>query len=387
MKFSGEQRRRLESILRFSSVRAIKDLHTLNFVLEQLPTLKPVVLHELASSGLTLGTNGRKLVIRDNLAALLKATEPDKKPGQIARRLEWSTASTIYFEDGDWYLFDSNKNWLIQISSSNIGQLKTTERFILTRLGFLLDRREQKSVRSGSTSAVSTGVSGGISGAFLNQWPRSQPSMPAVRALKETDWDWDGPWLRLPTAKASIRNQRWSRWQPLRASTALARVRGNLDQLGSMLDLGFARRNDGRLGYPSAGGLYDVDLVVDVQKVDGLEAGLYFYDRARHAIRRVNAVTRLPTPHAENYCANFFLVSDFRKLKQKYGKMHVRLGLLDTGVLLHQFSIVFALNRLSGHAVGFNADCTSIKFGTRSGKPSAKFLLGGYIWYGKMVRS
>ncbi len=102
-----------------------------------------------------------------------------------------------------------------------------------------------------------------------------------------------------------------------------------------------------RFTFPSAGGLYPIDLYLYVKenRVEGLEQGMYFYNPAAHSLRYLNDH---PIPQSAHYYGNrkifqtsafslFFFYNPLCSFP-KYGGDGLFYGILDTGIILQQLS-------------------------------------------------
>ncbi len=87
---------------------------------------------------------------------------------------------------------------------------------------------------------------------------------------------------------------------------------------------------------PSAGGLYPSELYAAIQKIPGIEDGLYHYSAARHTLTRLRdgGFNRNDDP-----CLLFFITAIFFRSSWKYRDRSYRYHLLDSGHLAESLSL------------------------------------------------
>lgn len=87
---------------------------------------------------------------------------------------------------------------------------------------------------------------------------------------------------------------------------------------------------------PSAGGLYPSELYAAIQKVPGIQDGLYHYNVARHALTRLRdaGFNRRDDP-----CLVFFITAIFFRSSWKYRDRSYRYHLLDSGHLMESLAL------------------------------------------------
>jgi SagB-type dehydrogenase family enzyme len=87
---------------------------------------------------------------------------------------------------------------------------------------------------------------------------------------------------------------------------------------------------------PSAGALYVGEVYVVARRVEGLDAGVYYYDVGRHALVRVGKDARLEAnaiddPDAERAPALVCVTNVFERYERRYANRGYRYALIDTG--------------------------------------------------------
>jgi SagB-type dehydrogenase family enzyme len=106
--------------------------------------------------------------------------------------------------------------------------------------------------------------------------------------------------------------------------------------------------------WPSAGGLFPINLLICVQNVEGLSAGVYSYEPLAHGLRHLRGesdsrecVSLLlgGQPWIQNASCAILLCADLDKTLWKYGGRGLRYVLLDCGHLGQNLS-------LCAHAIG-----------------------------------
>jgi SagB-type dehydrogenase family enzyme len=110
---------------------------------------------------------------------------------------------------------------------------------------------------------------------------------------------------------------------------------------------------------PSAGGLNPVTVHVAVRNVDGLEGGVYSYDRVRHVLTGIGAddPTRAlrtvygQTEFIDRAPTTLLLTAALRNPVTQYGPRHYRTLHLDTGVVAQNLYLVATALGLGGCAV------------------------------------
>jgi len=114
--------------------------------------------------------------------------------------------------------------------------------------------------------------------------------------------------------------------------------------------------------YPSGGAIYDLEVYAAVHQCDGLDAGLYHYDPARHDLVRLTtldtrvelllqdaeAAADLPCPPQ----VLLILASRFQRASWKYSTSAYALVLKNAGVLIHSLYLVATAMGLAPCALG-----------------------------------
>ena len=139
----------------------------------------------------------------------------------------------------------------------------------------------------------------------------------------------------LPPGTESRRRR--SPWAFTPASVTVEQLAGLLDSLRTAPDPWGGRRR----GYPSAGSLYPVQILVGARRVEGLESGIWMYDADAHRLRRrSDAVVPSADLHVftnreigANAAFALFVVVDWDAIEPLYGALARPLALLEAGYL------------------------------------------------------
>lgn len=109
---------------------------------------------------------------------------------------------------------------------------------------------------------------------------------------------------------------------------------------------------------PSGGALYPLELYVHTARTEGLEAGLYHYNPARHGLSRVHrgdlghrlggALVQADMPL--NSAAQVFVTGFFERSAFKYAERSYRFVLIEAGHLMQNFC-------LTATALGYGTSC------------------------------
>jgi SagB-type dehydrogenase family enzyme len=141
--------------------------------------------------------------------------------------------------------------------------------------------------------------------------------------------------------------------------------------------------------YPAAGGGYELELYLAVDRCDGLDRGFYHYDAGRHALVPIEVDTRereaLLTGAQMAMGADaapqiaITIAARFGRLSWKYSSLAYALVLKDVGVLLQTFYMMATEMELGGCAIGIAdidlfAKMTGIAFHVEG--PVGQFVLG-----------
>lgn len=113
---------------------------------------------------------------------------------------------------------------------------------------------------------------------------------------------------------------------------------------------------------PAAGGIYDYQFFLNVNKCQGLESGLYHYDQEQEHIHSIpssfvlsSSLTR-QLSHAISGAeadAALIVITLHGKYRQKYGDQGDRLAYANAGVLIGHFYLIATAMKLAGCAVGW----------------------------------
>lgn len=136
---------------------------------------------------------------------------------------------------------------------------------------------------------------------------------------------------------------------------------------------------------PSAGGLHCVDVYIVAFNVEGLDAGVYYYDYTVHGL---GVICRPCYPHTlsesftqgefKNAPVAVFLVADLSRGLWKYGKAFYKYCLVDAGALAENMHLAAVAEGLSSVLVaGFNRKAVAASLGLeRHERPILAFVLG-----------
>ncbi|MED0939954.1 beta-ketoacyl synthase N-terminal-like domain-containing protein, partial [Bacillus mobilis] len=94
--------------------------------------------------------------------------------------------------------------------------------------------------------------------------------------------------------------------------------------------------------YPSLGNLYETNVYIYINenKVEGLKAGVYKYDRVTHSLQKVSSILSVPIkncytpfnrPHLKGAAFCIFLVADLEKIGRDFKKLSLHSSLLEAG--------------------------------------------------------
>lgn len=190
------------------------------------------------------------------------------------------------------------------------------------------------------------------------------PPLPAVRPLPE------GPYLQLPTP----REFRDASFQQVLSQRSSQRVFGSepmsLDQLseflervGRMRGLSMLKLAVGQVAvdypassrpYPGGGSIYELEIYPFVNRVAGLERGVYHYDPQGHGLTRLPGSPDKILAWAGSDWPDVFLVisARFGRITWKYDSLAYALILKNVGVLLQTMYLVATAMGLAGCAIG-----------------------------------
>ncbi len=124
-----------------------------------------------------------------------------------------------------------------------------------------------------------------------------------------------------------------------------------LEEVSSLLHAAGGKTVDGTSGptraYPSAGGLYPLDIYLAAGNVTGLASGVYEYQWRDHSLRKISegdvrtplmrsALNQTPIGHAP---ASIVLAARFERTTSRYGVRGDRYVLMDTGAALQNVQL------------------------------------------------
>ena len=137
--------------------------------------------------------------------------------------------------------------------------------------------------------------------------------------------------------------------------------RGQLSRrrLAELLAAGQALGSLEHRAYPSAGGIYALEIYVICWRVAGCEKQAYYYNPDLHALSRVAAAPvwsevsrKINIEVSGSPQAMVLLVLAGDRLLDKYGERGGRFALIEAGAVLQQLSLNAAATRLEGVALG-----------------------------------
>jgi hypothetical protein len=99
----------------------------------------------------------------------------------------------------------------------------------------------------------------------------------------------------------------------------------------------------GKWNYPAAGGLYSTYLLIEIP-----DKGFFKFDSNSAKLMFITNTLSQPCSFIK-----ILLITDQKRLRKKYKNFFYRLGLLDSGVILHQLSMVTALFGWQGRPIGW----------------------------------
>lgn len=150
-----------------------------------------------------------------------------------------------------------------------------------------------------------------------------------------------------------------------------------------------AGREKGLRSYPSPGGLYPVEVYPVVFDVDGLDAGVYYYNPGRHVLRLLDRTDdgfveefadRANVPDDlvawDTVSAVFLLMGSFWRVRAKYGPRGYRFALQETGHLAQNVLLAAAALGLGSVPLGgFDDDAVSDLLGANGVEEAVLYLL------------
>jgi SagB-type dehydrogenase family enzyme len=189
---------------------------------------------------------------------------------------------------------------------------------------------------------------------------------PDLRRLEETD----PPFARVQEARRSVREYGARPLTAQQLGEFLFRVGRVADYWEEELPTpgGAVRLTSAVRPYPAAGGLYELDLYLIVNRCDGLDPGFYRYDPERHALRPrpashdhtdplladASLATAIPQ---EQFQVLVIIAARFQRVAWKYSSIAYSLVLKDVGVLYDTMYLAATAMGLAPCAVGCgNAD-------------------------------
>jgi len=118
-----------------------------------------------------------------------------------------------------------------------------------------------------------------------------------------------------------------------------------------------------RIFYPSGGALYPLEVYLAIQKVAGVNPGIYHYDVKRHFLEEIsegiseleNIKENLLYPWSKDAAIIIFITAIWDRNFQKYNNRGYRITLMEAGHLAQNFLLsASALNIKNCSSVGFN---------------------------------
>ena len=135
-----------------------------------------------------------------------------------------------------------------------------------------------------------------------------------------------------------------------------------LEELAALLGRALRPGTDGRRPYPSAGGLYPIDVYGVVDRCEGLDPGLYRYDAEGHALVRLEAEAGALRPLLDSAAAGaggrsapqvlLVFTARFAAAFERYPGLGYAALLKDVGALMQTLYLVATSMRLGPCAIG-----------------------------------
>lgn len=172
-------------------------------------------------------------------------------------------------------------------------------------------------------------------------------------------------WVTLPTP-ATLRGADdpglFAVMRARRSVRQFAETGPRLEQLGALLHHALGERVPGWRRYPNGGALYEQRFFLAIDRAEGIEAGLYLYDTARHAVGLIDAQEaewrRLLSDAARAMGGDtappvlIIVASEFAKVRWKYSGLSYTLQLKHAGVIQHALYLAAISLGLGGCALG-----------------------------------
>ncbi|MBY0518173.1 MAG: hypothetical protein K2P81_14790 [Bacteriovoracaceae bacterium] len=281
------------------------------------------------------GFYGQKIWLTDGLDKIFINSHLDQLlKDQTANSQEFiSEACVTYFTGKAWRIHHTKLNWIWQ-SDTPPCSLTKTKPSVLKSLGFFQKAQSssynlEEALHQKESLLKEIQNSTPFDDSSLPPFPEESTHIDLPRAVKR----WETTWRETLTQRHS--------------SNLETKIAINLESLGSFLDLGFAQQKFmTQKSYSSSGGLYCEHLLIECVDIHGVENGTYLYYPEKHRLYFL-------TPHTEQMNPlSLIFASQVDKMRGHYQQISSRLMLLNTGVLIHQASLVCALLNWSGHAVG-----------------------------------
>jgi len=130
------------------------------------------------------------------------------------------------------------------------------------------------------------------------------------------------------------------------------------EQLLNLLYNSYRFKNDKSLKAPSAGGIYPLELYVVIQNVEGIEKGVYHYNREEISLNFINGFSNIPRLNVpsnnftENVGCMIFFVCNITNMMNKYGARGYRYCLIECGHIGQNISIVSDHLNIKSCAIG-----------------------------------
>lgn len=135
-----------------------------------------------------------------------------------------------------------------------------------------------------------------------------------------------------------------------------------LEQLSALLHHALGEKPPGQRRYPNGGALYEQRFFLAIGAAEGIEAGFYFYDPARHALGLMDAEAadwRVLLSDAARAMGQdtappvlIIVASEFAKVRWKYSGLSYALQLKHAGVIQHTLYLTATSLGLGGCALG-----------------------------------
>lgn len=129
----------------------------------------------------------------------------------------------------------------------------------------------------------------------------------------------------------------------------------NNTDLGTFLKWSAGESQEGSRVYPSAGGLYPINIYIVIQRVKGIDPGLYLYNSKKHSLQWVSHEVKIQKALVQkningNICC--IIAANFKSSFKNYGERGYRFCLLEAGHIVQNMMLVASTMELSLAPIG-----------------------------------